>query len=423
MKILVVHPAQQHSYRLAAALEEKGWLYRYVTTVYNKKGSITGAITHVLPKQLKIKASNRRCEALPEEKVILFCEGAGLLKLLIMHFRKLRPIYTWVKYSLSDRFAKRVAHYAIKYKVDAVVCYDDYSSRLFSILEQKAPDILRIMDVSAANILYMRKIYEHDMQLQPSFAHRLQNERRNVWSEDNIQRTHTELYKSQLFLVPSQFVKRSLLYSEIDPTTIKVCPYGVDIKMFSQKAFPTAEELGNRPLRFIYVGGVKELKGISYLLQAFAQISSQKAQLTVVGQADLTASELAPYLDSVTFTGAVLHQDVPALLQKSDVFVFPSLGEGLSLATLEAAACGLPLIVSENSGVNDLIEDGKNGFVIPIQSSEAIAEKVLWFIDHIHEIEPMGRAARKMALHYSWDRYSRNIQAIFEEIAREKWEN
>ena len=93
MKILVVHPAQQHSYRLAAALEEKGWLYRYVTTVYNKKKSITGVITHLLPKQLKIKASNRRCEALPEEKVILFCEGAGLLKLLIMHFRKLRPIY------------------------------------------------------------------------------------------------------------------------------------------------------------------------------------------------------------------------------------------------------------------------------------------------------------------------------------------
>ena len=75
------------------------------------------------------------------------------------------------------------------------------------------------------------------------------------------------------------------------------------------------------------------------------------------------------------------------------------------MATLEAAACGLPLIVTENSGVNDYMTDGREGFVIPIQNIEAIIEKITWFCEHREQLEPMGKAARKMALRFTWDRY------------------
>lgn len=416
MKVLVVHPAQQHSYRLATALKKKGYLYKYLTTVYYKKGSFTYLLSCVLKGNIKKKAKSRVCQELNSSDVIQFCEVEGLLKLLVMNVIKVQPYYKKLKYHTTDRFARKVVHYAVRHKVDAVICYDDYSAVLFEMLAKQAPNILRIMDISAANILYMRHIYEKDVELQPDFSERLYKEREIVWCEDNIERTKKELKYGQVFLSPSRFVAKTLNYSGISGEQIHICPYGVDTKMFAQKKYFDFDKPLQRPIRFVYVGGVKELKGISYLLQAIEEIDAVHAELIIVGQCDKKAKDIKRYLDRVIFTGPVLHSEVPNILMQSDVFVFPSLGEGLSLSALEAASCGLPLIVTENSGVNDAMTDGKEGFVIPIQSTEALVEKMEWFIQHPDLIESMGKAARKMALHYTWDAYYQHISQIFDEI-------
>ena len=423
MKVLVVHPAQQHSYRLAAALSRKGLLYKYVTTVYWKKGSLTYFASLFLKDKLKTKARGRHCQELNSEDVVQFCELEGLIKIALMQIPSLKPIYKKVKYHLTNRFARKVARYAIQNQVDAVVCYDDYSSRLFELLHRKAPDILRIMDVSAANILYMRKIYDTDTALQPAFADLLHSERSVVWDKENIARAKKEQGLTDIFLVPSIFVKRSLRYAGVANKKMKVCPYGVDELQFAQKKYHDYEVPLRRPIRFIYVGGVKELKGISYLLEAISKLPVSQASLTVVGHVDKSRMEIKPYLHRVSFTGSVLHEQVPKLLRKSDVFVFPSLGEGLSLSTLEAASCGLPLIVSENSGVNDAITEGKEGFVIPIQSTSAFIEKMSWFIKNPDKIETMGRAAREMALQYTWDNYYARMGQIFDKIEEDYGQN
>lgn len=420
MKILVVHPAQQHSYRLATALNMREMLFGYATTVYCKSGSVTSFVAKFLKGKFRVKALSRHCSDISDEKVVQFCEVQGLLKLMTMNLKLFRRYYRRLKYKTSDQFARRVVKYAIKNKVDAVIGYDDCSSVLFDLLKREAPDILRIMDVSAANTLYMREIYERDMQIMPEFAERLKNERTVVWSKDNIERSKIEISNAQIFLAPSNFVKGSLCFSGVQEEQIKICPYGVDIKAFSLKSFPSTEELLERPMRFIYVGGVKELKGISYLLEAFSQIPTDRATLTVVGKFNSDDEDIAKYLNKVVFTGSVLHKDMPELLRASDVFVFPSLGEGLSLSTLEAAACGLPLIVSENSGINDNMT-GEEGFVIPIQSSKAIIEKVRFFLDNPCCIKSMGLAARRLAEHYSWDSYYQAVGDIFEEIEAERW--
>ena len=191
------------------------------------------------------------------------------------------------------------------------------------------------------------------------------------------------------------------------------CPYGVDVSQFSPKDYQENLVARTRPIRFIYVGGVKELKGISYLLEAFNEIDPDEAELTVVGNYNEDDADTALYKERVRFTGNILHSAVADELRRADVFVFASLGEGLSLSTLEAAACGLPLIVTENSGVNDGMTSGVEGFVIPIQSKDAIKEKVLWFIDHPENIEGMGQAARKFALKFTWENYYNNMATVF----------
>ena len=193
MKVIVAHPAQQHSYRLATALKRAGMLDKYATTVYYKPHSLTALVAKLLKGKLKTKAEERHCEELSNHDVIQFCEGEGLLKLLSLNTKYFNKHYDRIKYHTADRFAKRVARYAIKHRVDAVVTYDDSSPLLFEYLQKKAPWIMRIMDMSAANILYMRDIYERDMEMAPAFAARLRRERAVCWNPVNIDRAEREI--------------------------------------------------------------------------------------------------------------------------------------------------------------------------------------------------------------------------------------
>ncbi len=418
MKVLVAHPAQQHSYRLATALKRVGMLDKYATTVYYKKGSLTSVAAKALKGKFRTKAQERHCEELDDTEVIQFCEGEGLLKLVALNTPYFKSRYNQIKYHTADRFAKKVAKYAIKHKVDAVVTYDDSSPLLFEILKDKAPDILRIMDMSAANILYMRDIYERDMKLAPAFAGRLKKERSICWNPVITDRAQREIDATQKFLVPSAFVARSLEYSGVKQEQMFRCPYGVDVLQFSPKEYSDDLVARTRPIRFIYVGGVKELKGCSYLFDAFMEIPKETAELTVVGNYNAEDEDIKPYQGRITFTGNLIHSEVADILKATDVFVFASLGEGLSLSTLEAAACGLPLIVTENSGVNDGMQDGREGFIIPIQSKEDIKEKVLWFVEHPEQIKQMGEAAREFALSISWEAYYNRMGDIFRRLAK-----
>lgn len=146
------------------------------------------------------------------------------------------------------------------------------------------------------------------------------------------------------------------------------------------------------------------------------KIPKEHAELTVVGNFNPSDIDIKKYLERVHFTGMILHSDIPDVLRTSDVFVFPSLGEGLSLSTLEAAACGLPLIVSENSGVNDYVSEGEEGFVIPIQNVDAIVNRVEWFYENQDRIEEMGNKARKMALQFTWDNYYEQSAKAIKEV-------
>lgn len=419
MKVLIAHPAQQHSYQLATGLEKCGFLHTYATTVYYKKGNFTYLVAMILKGTFKKRAESRVCTEINSDKIQQYSEILGLLKLLSLNIKPLRKYYKRLKYFTADQFARKIAKYAIKNKVDVVVTYDDTSPLLFEILEEEAPNIIRITDMSAANLLYMREIYEKDEKLAPSFAPRLRSEREVVWDPFVINRTKREISSTQHFLVPSDFVKKSLAFSDINDVQMHLCPYGVDLSMFDQKDYFLKRE--NDTIEFIYVGGVKELKGIYYLLEAFKKIPKNIAHLTVVGNFDKNDIDTKAYINHVDFTGVVLHDNIPDLLKKADVFIFPSLGEGLSLSVLEAAACGLPLIVSQNSGVNDGMIDGEEGFIIPIQSVEAIGEKVEWFIQHRNQIQIMGEKAHQFAIKYTWDNYYTRIKEIFQkEIGTEK---
>ena len=96
-------------------------------------------------------------------------------------------------------------------------------------------------------------------------------------------------------------------------------------------------------------------------------------------------------------------------MNKHDVLVLPSIVEGRALVQQEALASGLPLIITPNTGGEDLIENEKTGFVVPIRKPEKIAEKIEWFAKAQKTVSDMSRYCRQKAKEYAWSTYANSI--------------
>ena len=409
-KIIVAHPGRQHSFKIASELKKTGMLQKYITTVYDKDASILMKTVKMLDKGDNLKRVNgRKNKDLLDSDVIQYCELGGLIEILLFRLDKSRNIYNWWQRHNADWFGKRVAKYAIKNDADAVIMYDTNALKAFSILEKKAPHIIRIMDISAANRIYMKTVYEEDFKRCPYFSKRLKDERKLLWNKKAMKRLTRELELTHYYLAPSTFVKKSLKFSGIDENRIAICPYGANFDVTNSKR--TVKVTG--AIEAVYVGNVTEMKGIFYLLEAAKEIDKSHVHLTVVGAFDNSDGILTSYMEHISFIGRVTHDKVLEILNKSDVFVFPSLGEGLSLSVLEALACGLPCIVTENSGANDAIENGKNGYVVDIQDKSALKEKMMWFDSHREQIPEMSENAKQTIEQFNWEKHEKKmIQAL-----------
>lgn len=414
-KIIVAHPERQHSFRVASALKKNGMLCKYVTTVYDKPSSlIMRTVKKFLSDENQKRANGRYNVDLSDEDVVQFCELRGLIQIALYRFDKSKVIYNWWHKKTSKKFGKKVAKLAIKENVDAVILYDANARTCFKILGEKAPNIMRIMDTSAANRLFMKSVYEKDMEICPNFADKLKTERNFMWRGNYCKLLKEELEATDYFLAPSDFVKNSLLYSGIREEQIKICPYGTNFTV-QEEDVDLARDI-KLPLRAIYVGNITEMKGIYYLLEAIMEIPQEQLQLKMVGHFENCKTLLDKYSNRVEFTGRVTHNEVKSYLLESDVFVFPSLGEGMSLSVLEAMACGLPCIVTENSGVSSAIKNYKNGFEIKAQDKDVLKERMLWFINNINDIRDMRKVAFDMSKEYSWDKYEIKLTEILKSI-------
>jgi glycosyltransferase involved in cell wall biosynthesis len=103
-------------------------------------------------------------------------------------------------------------------------------------------------------------------------------------------------------------------------------------------------------------------------------------------------------------------------MARCDVLVFPSLFEGFGLVILEAMAAGLPVIASRNTGGPDVIEEGKEGFIVPAGDAEALRQKMDWCERNSEKVAEMGRAAHQKAMGFTWEKYGEKYSQLLLEI-------
>jgi glycosyltransferase involved in cell wall biosynthesis len=208
----------------------------------------------------------------------------------------------------------------------------------------------------------------------------------------------------------SHGVADSLALAGVAPERITIIPSGVDCERFhpADPAASTAAriELGIAPEALVLgtVGMLEARKGHRHLLEAVARIvrGGEGANLIcmIAGDGGLRAdlqrdAELLGIARQVRFLGRV--DDVRTVLATTDIFVFPSLREGLGVAVLEAAASGLAIVASETGGIGDVIENGVNGILVKPGDSEALAGAISRMAAAPNERAAIGQAARTRA--------------------------
>lgn len=148
------------------------------------------------------------------------------------------------------------------------------------------------------------------------------------------------------------------------------------------------------------VGNLLPVKGHTYLLRATARLVPVVPDLAVlVGGRPILLDQLraearALGIDRhVHFLG--FREDVPALLRAMDVFVFPSLSEGLSLSLLEAMAAGLPVVATDVGGNPEIVRPGETGFLVPVRDPETLADRILTLLRDQALARAFGEAGRE----------------------------
>jgi glycosyltransferase involved in cell wall biosynthesis len=158
-----------------------------------------------------------------------------------------------------------------------------------------------------------------------------------------------------------------------------------------------------------------ERKGLRLILEAMARIPDLDVQLTVVGG---TAGEIREYErlapgNRIRFVG--FQTDVTPYLMASDAFLFPSAYEVFPLVCLQAAAAGLPLLVTRLYGVEEFMRDGETGWVIE-RTAESIAEAIAQAAVDRPRLRTMGREARKQVMPYSEAEFRRRWRVLIETL-------
>ncbi|MBI3175019.1 MAG: glycosyltransferase [Chloroflexi bacterium] len=220
---------------------------------------------------------------------------------------------------------------------------------------------------------------------------------------------------------------------------IVLIPNGVDTQHFKplERNEALAEALGVENGKWKvagstvlgFVGELREKKGLRALLDAYAQINKiHPTTLLIVGE--IRAGEDRQLFDEfrstnpdshIIVTGYVAHEDLPAYYALMDVFVHPSLRDGMPNAVLEAMACGKTVIATAVGGVTNVIQDGVNGMLVPVHEAGRLEAAITEALAQPKKRDQLGRSARETVLRqFTLEKELQANLAIYQKIGVSK---
>ena len=212
------------------------------------------------------------------------------------------------------------------------------------------------------------------------------------------------IWKSAIGITSNSEGLKQLALESKPNIDIKVIPNGVDVNEFS----PNVSETGPG-LKILTVARLIERKGIEYLIDAVSKLKLRipELSLTVVGSGNLKSvleeqAKEKMNSDSIRFLGEIPHNELAAIYSSHDIFVLPSLNEGMSNALLEAMASGLPIITTFTGGSKELLNG--NAVLIEKGSSESILEALNAIVYDTEKLLRMKDLSVERSRRFSWSK-------------------
>lgn len=380
-KVTISIGGRFHAFYLANQLEKRGHLGRLVTSY---------------PKFETVKYG------IPREKI----RSVIIKEILHRGWNALTP---FIKDSynpnflISDLFDRLASN-----KIGSPDIFTGWSSfSLITMRKAKKKGAVAILERGSSHIEFQRNILREEYEkygIKPRLSH-----------PKIVEKELREYEEADYIALPSLYTKRTFLEKGFPEGKLIHVPYGVDLSSFRQV------EKNDNVFRVVFVGGITLRKGVHYLLQAFSELDLPNSELMLIGS---VSEEMKPffrkYEGKYNYVGHVPQKELYEYYSQGSVFVMMSVEEGLALVQPQAMACGLPVICTAHTGGEDIVRDGKDGFVIPIRDVESLKEKLVYLYENPEKRDKMGNSAReRVKTGFTWDDYGNKIVREYERVLRE----
>lgn len=372
---LAVH-AKYHAFRLAEELAKKNALFRFYT-IYPK--------WKLPPYEIPRKKTTS-----------LFFLGA--LKRVLGHLRVRDGItgeaFDWMLAKILRRPKKG------RWIFQA---YSGYCER--SLKAAKKKGAVTIVERACPHIDAQEELVQGEKERLLGKREKVSRSQKKVW-----ERMKREYEIADFIIVPSNYSKKSFLERGFPAEKIIVVP------LCNEKTISPQREKKDGTFTVLCIGGNFYRKGIVYLLRAWRDIRLQNARLIMKGGIPKEFPDLKDIPNVEVIDRYLSVKELDDLYHEADVLVLPSIDDGFGLVVVEAMMAGVQVIVTENVGAADIIENGKDGFIVPIRDPNALKEKIEYLARHPEVEKAMGAAAAEKAREYAPDKYGERTMRAYKRV-------
>ena len=388
MKVTYNSPNRSHHYPYAEALQQSGCLHAFVSG-YSRFGR------DPCPASLVAKLQRVDC----------------LQTLYVMSLRRRLPQVCCERLAWASKCRLDHASYRFARESDLFLFYSGAGLRTLRRLKQERSSALCVVEAVNTHARYQEELLREE--------HARLNLPFRGFPRYELSRRCREYEEADAILCPSRAVQRSFIAEGIPAEKIWIVPYGFPAVTAGAACVEQTAKADDE-FTVLYVGSLSVRKGIRYLIEGFQALEHPRKRLVLVGPATEPSGIADLNLGSdIEVTGVLKGEELASRYRNADVFVQPSLEEGLSLVLGEALAHGLPIIATRQSGVEELFADGTCGYHVESRSAAAISQQLALLAQNAQLRAEFRQCAQQQAASLGgWEQSGKNMVAALAAIAR-----
>jgi glycosyltransferase involved in cell wall biosynthesis len=368
MRVGVFHPGTQHSWQTALAFQQAGTLAWYATSVFYDPARWPYKLERYLPgkvsEHLGREFRRRQNVFLDPANVRQF--GFWEWSEILLRRLKRQELADYCNECGNRAFCAQTIRLIQREPVDVLWGFNTSSLEVFQWAKKRG--IRCVLDQTIGHPAAQNQVMLDEQKRHPEFF----IDSYRPFDQKAIDRQNAEVAEADLVVVGSDYCAATLVENGCPSDKILVVHYGYEESLFPTE--PPRRPAAGQPVQFLFAGEVGPRKGIAYLLQAFANLPSDKAQLTLVGRMAIPPATFKKYAGRVRHVPQVPRSEIARFFAEANCFVFPSLFEGSAIVLYEACGAGLGIIQTDRCG--DGVRLGKNGCIIERITVPALTEVV-----------------------------------------------